>query len=157
MLRWTTGMVVGGLLFAMGCRPLLAPADAAEPAGVWMFRNLSWGKQCEGKVTTEEPPPKAAAPRAGPDAGASSLGQQVDACFQGKATPAAAVDCAARAIAGAGIAVRENRTETMSVCEACDCPLHALRLHLLVDPAAQARLEAAGFKVRSRPPPPPEP
>ena len=149
MKRWM--IAVAGCLVATGCVGLVAPADAAEPAGIWMFRNFSWGKQCEGRAT--EVPPKTIA---APDAGVPSLEQTVGACFQGKAAPAAAVDCAAKAIAAAGIAVRGERTETMSVCEACTCPANALRLHLLVAPKDQKALEAAGFKVRSRPPPPAE-
>ncbi|MGC4114743.1 MAG: hypothetical protein QM765_09065 [Myxococcales bacterium] len=150
MKRWMLAMA--GCLATTGC----VAAQAAEPDAVWMFRNFSWGKQCEGKVTGEPSKGTAGAPGALPDAGAQALEQQVTACFQGKAAPAAAVDCAVKAVTAAGVSVREKRTETMSVCEACNCPANALRLHLLVMPRDQKALEAAGFKVRSRPPPPPE-
>ncbi|HEY3451630.1 MAG TPA: hypothetical protein VGK67_35050 [Myxococcales bacterium] len=157
MKRWM--LAAAGLMASTGCDQFVAPADAAEPAAVWMFRNFSWGVQCPDRraAKPDAPPPALqGAPAARADAGPPPLKQQVDACFGDKISPEAAVECAAKAIANAGIAIREKRTETMSVCEACGCPANALRLHLMVAPTAQSALEAAGFKVRSRPPPPPE-
>lgn len=156
MRRWTLA-VLAGCSVATGCTSLVAPVDAAEPADVWTFRNFSWGRQCEDKdMAREQPAQSVAGAKASPDAGTPALEQQVNACFQPKASRESAVECTAKAVAAAGIAVREKRTETMSVCEACGCPANALRLHLLVAPKDQAALEAAGFKVRSRPPPPAE-
>jgi len=141
------------LAVATGCQQLVASSEAAEPAPVWMSRDFSWGVQCREKAGKQAEPGLAPGPRGSPDAGAAGLQQQLTDCFRDDVSREAGAACAVKAIAGAGVAVRERRLESMSVCEACGCPANALRLSVSVATSATKALEAAGFKVRKRPPP----
>lgn len=151
-------LLAAGCLAATGCQQLaVPPAGAAEPTAIWMSRTFSWGVQCPDRAgtapdsATAKPPRPAATPSA--DAGAAAP-KPPDArdCLRQDVLVPAAQECLATALAAGGIAIREKRAESLSVCEACGCPASSARFWFLVALSARKAMEEAGYAVGQPPP-----